>query len=412
MEIDPLRRIVPDVFDLIFHHLTTEELLKLSEVSKLWNGSVGDNSGNMRKFCLNLTYRMKLLNSDVKSVSTHRRYRNICADLSQFNESEVVEVLSRSKNFWQRVELSNGGVWIRQFLVNFNETVKILTLNKITSKVNRGKHPARQRFETALINTYKTPKFSQLERLTLFSCCDDTEKIFRTCKNLKTLRYLSSQTSENLRQILTNNEKLEQLQLIGGSFNSFVPHHVLPQIKFQLTELKIIATLNKEDRRCLEEFLNSQSSSLKVISIDSEIDSRILFTCLKMSKLLQLSCKIAGKFEESTDWCVEEFRGNSIHRLDISCQCQNLFERIFEATPDLAVFKTDFIDDDILKSLMNRCGNLEELYVENFDVEILPSGTSFSNLKRFKALDVNENLLNSLKKKAGRNSFEEFIVNH
>lgn len=360
---DPLKNIFPEIAGNLFHHFENQEILKLTEVSKFWNDFIGD-SPLMRNFCLKLVWNS---NCDLANYSRSRKYQNIIVDFSQYKERKVLEFLLQSQNIWKKIEFFNGDI-TNKLMEFLDETVVSVTLKRINLERNS--------------TDENLMMFPCLKALKIFSCNSATVDVFKNCQTLQLLEFAQSLDEDNgtsFKSILLNNSELKSLRVYTSSLASLLPE-VNNLIMFQLRELFIFSNFNEDDRKCLNRFLQLQSSFLKIIAINGNIDSRILKTCFEMGQLCQLSV------EHSWD-SVELATNESIKRLDLSFNDGSLsvYGKLLEALPNLRIFKTQFMDESSLKCLMTNCKVLEELYVENFDASSVPDKKSFPQLKIFRS---------------------------
>ena len=97
-------------------------------------------------------------------------------------------------------------------------------------------------------------------------------------------------------------------------------------------------------------------------------------------------CQITLSVEHLWD-SVELAANASIKRLDLSFSDGPLsvYDKILEATPNLRIFKTQYMNETSFKCLMTNCKALEELYVYNYEASLHPDKQQFSQLKKFKS---------------------------
>lgn len=383
---DPLRILHFDVYDLIFQHVSPQNLLKSSEVNPLWYLSIGNSQKCMKKIRIHLSYRNA--NCNLHSIS-ERKYRNICADFSQYEQKDVLRILSMPQQNWQSVEFYNGNFESANFIKNFSETVESLSLIRVNVKE-----------KVAEENVSNFPRLKSLKMI------ESSSELIRNCSNLSSLEIRkSSSDCKFLRSILMKNKKLKKLSIFDGSLHS----SLFWQITFTLCELRIGSStqITEEDQKIFNDFLTRQSPSLQIIALNSWFGLRVIKTCfVDMPRLTDFSFT---QNDELIDWKnIELTTNSSITRLCVS----KISDVFICATPNLKVFKTEKLEFDDLNCLVQRCNNLEELYVETFDVSELPKLNSFPKLKKFKSWDVDENLMNKLKKNNSRNHFEELIFHN
>ena len=404
---DPFDNLHSDVFSLIFQHLSSRELLTLSTVNLLWYKTIGMSPNCMNKLKINIQCSLKLNSNDLQTTSrvqselnpliSIRQYRNIYADFTQQNKRKILEILSDRK--WKNVELLNENFKDGNFLGHFHENVESLNLTRINCDDE----------------SLKEFLFPRLQRLKISSSNDLLVKNLENCSSLTTLNVHSKCDSRSMQKSLTNllinNKNLEALTLI--THQSLLRTQIIMQCKFNLKKLVIDNTgFLKEDRECLAAFLESQTNSLEVIDITPWCGAEVIAQCFRMAKLKDFTCNIEDQ-EESLD-NVNLNCNYSIKRLNLRnvepFESQNFYEMMFRNAPNLKVYKANLMQFADLISLSTRCKVLEELYIEDFDVAVLPNGNCFPNLKRFKSWSINDELMKSLKAKGAKNTFEELIL--
>ena len=362
---DPLKNIFPEIIGSIFQHFEYQEIMKLTEVSTFWNDFISDSSVLMSSFCIKLVWNSKC---DLVNYSRRRKYQNIIVDFSNYKEEDILEFIWQPQHMWKKIEFFNG-VLTRNFMENLNEKVVNVTLNEINLRSNL---------------TNKKLMFPCLKVLKLFSCNSAISDIFHNCQNLQQFEFSDNSDENNgksFRNVLLNNSGLKSLRIFTSSFASVLPK-VNNLLMFELKEFFIVSNFNEDDRKCLNRFFQHQSKVLKTIAINGNIDSQILLTCFEMSQLCQLTLSMENLGES-----LKLATNSSIKRLDLSFSDVPLsvYDQFLKATPNLRIFKTQFMDENSFKCLMSNCKFVEELYVEIFEATSLPDEKSFSQLKRFRS---------------------------
>lgn len=416
MSCDPLVGLHCHVFDLIFQHFSWRDVLTASTVNSLWYGTTAVSPECMNKLRLHIPMIEcgDLEQMYANEMSSERQYKNIYADFLRHANNNL-QRLSAPKFFgndqnWRNVHILNGTFDDESFLVIFHDSVETLSLQRVTCGSAK-----------KIINKSGSMTFPKLKKLKLFSCNRFVAEHFARCKKLKQLQISEttdgfSLAKESFASILINNEGLKQLTIYAKSCHSLLSQQVISQLKFHLKHL-VIETFDEgstaDFRRCLREFLASQASSLEVVDINGWNGAEVLETCLKMPRLKNLSYNV--KHREYVDWTrVKLPINNSITRFNLRDiwphESFEFLNTMFAAVPKLRIYKAENMRIGDLITLSTRCPNLEELYIENFDVEQLPNENCLPRLRQFKSWDVSDELLKSLKAKGAKNLFEELIL--
>lgn len=348
------------------------------------------------------------LQPPLTSLVSERKYRNICADLAKQSLNEFLQILFSAKRKWKRVELSNGNFADEQFLSKIHATVEDLFLTRINI------------CERSLVNF----TFPRLRRLKLFSCNGELVKNFAKCSMLIDLCFseLTNKSTldiEGFTNLLSNNKYLEKLTIFTTNLQTCLPKQLTPRYQFKLKKFVIDSCskfTSEDERECLIQLLKSQAPSLEVVTINLWSGTEALVICFGMPNLRDLSCNLKNR-EENLDWTSVDLSLNlKLERFHISNissrESLSFFNAAFINAPNIKIYKAKFMHSDDLISLSNNCKNIEELYIENFNVSQLPNFNCFPKLKRFKSWDVNDDLLHLLKMKGAKNTFEKLILSY
>lgn len=403
---DPLSASVPsDVFDLIFQHLSWRNLLTSSEVSSSWYQTIGASPHCMNKIKINISNVSRTHEHDLETLNAHllinmRQYRNIYADFFRREKRDIIEILRNRR--WKNVHLLSENFEDGKVVFELLQTVNNLTLSRINCDDDKS------RSESTLL-------FPQLKCLRILSCNGALLKNLEECSTLTELLISHSEsTEESFAKILVNNKDLKKLTV---RHRTILPRQVISQIQFKLSKLVIDSfdeLASDDDRERLQEFLENQAQWLTTVDINPWSGSQILKICLQMPKLEDFSCSLKNR-EDDLDWKRMNLATSaSIKRFHIRSasprESLNFFDNIFEKLPNLKIYKTKWMHFEDLFSLSLRCKNIEELYVENFNVNLLPNDNCFPNIKRFKSWDTSDDLMRSLTAKGAKNYFEELIL--
>lgn len=349
---------------------------------------------------------LEALQPRLTSLISERKYRNICADLARQSRNEILQILSPVERKWNCVELLNGNFDDGDFLANIHASVKSLVLVRVNC------------CEISLVNF----EFPRLRRLKLFSCNGELVKNIESCSTLTELHISrianeSPLAIEGLTNLLCNNKNLETLTILAPNYQTCLPKQLTPRYQFKLKKLVIDSCTkfsSEEERECLNGLLKSQAAHLQVVDVNPWSGADVLEICFKMPNLKDFSCNLKHR-DENLDWKnVNLSRNFTLERLHLSSvsprESLSFYNAVFINAPNIKIYKAKFMHYDDLISLSANCKHFEELYIENFNVPLLPNYNCFPKLQRFKSWDVNDDLLKSLRTKGPKNVFEELIL--
>lgn len=117
---DPLRKIFPEIQDLIFQHWTTDEVLECSTVSKFWYKTIGNSQCCMSKIWVDVGDRF-----NEPSKTDNKAFRVSQRKYENFKISEMengLQILLFPRRRWKRAKID-----IQSFL-SFNEYVNLLKI--------------------------------------------------------------------------------------------------------------------------------------------------------------------------------------------------------------------------------------------------------------------------------------------
>lgn len=411
---DPLENLPSDLYDLVFQHIPPLHLLSLSSVSTLWYSIIGESPSAMKKLKITLTHLnslgMKAPEKNLSSLFTSRQYRNIYADFSEHKHQDILKVLEPEKRRWRNVHLLNASLESGKFFDFFQETVENLTLARINCDILEEERK-------------EAKSFINLKCLKIFSCNANLMKNLDKCSNLTELHVSESETSgqrperEIMEKLLTNNKDLENLSIFSHTAEILLPKQIKARLPFRLKKLVIdsFKEFSSADvRERLVEFLKSQAGSLSILDINPYVGLETIQVCFDMPKLRDFTFNVMNR-EENIEWNRINLNENEsverLHLRDVSPRESTiLYDLLFSKTPNLRVYKARFVHLEDLALLSAKCRKLEELYVENFDVSVLPNDGCLPKLKKFKSWDINEDLVKSLRNKGAKNDFEKLVI--
>jgi hypothetical protein len=266
--------------------------------------------------------------------------------------------------------------------------------------------------ETEEINSDLT--FINLEKLSLYCNYGNVNLIFKNCENLKFLSFTqrnNSDSNEVIKSLLKNNKNLETLRLNLNDGESV--KEVMKECKFKLKNL--VFYCNEEMSRGLKETLleivKTQSNSIKELSVNKWCGVDVLQNIFCIKNLRFISLNLDHAEENIFDICLTLNPSVTHINIDDVKVDSVVLQKIIKSLPNLKFYKTTLMQYEDMIELEKNCKNLEELYVENFYVEKIPSFGFFKNLKAFKTMDIDDVLSKSLRAKncKDRSHFENLI---
>lgn len=406
--IDPIENLSPELFDMIFQHLSPKDLMDSSLVSRTWHEEIG-NSQNMRRIKVFIYQHTQeeLNDSLARLFSSQRKYRNVSVNLGTMMFDEKVERIARESNVkYKIVKFSDAklydSLWPVEIIKN---TVRELNLCNIHCNLE--------------CNSYASFEFPNLKHLTLYKNTDIIDKLFTECHDLVTLNYteksdvIDTKTIENL---LLNNSKLKVLGLRIVSCSEAL-QKIVPQCKFRLEKFSFYAyNLNNRmpqaSRVLLCEFLENQKDCLNCLNIDEWCGTNALKLIFNIETLNNLSININHKGE--TINYIQINSNPAVNRLDVAELPETdsiVLSQVLRAVPNLIIYKTCLMRYNDMMILERHCPSLGELYVEEFSIFSLPPH-SFPKLTKFKSLDINTEIVMLIlaKDEVKRGHFERLIL--
>ena len=325
-----------------------------------------------------------------------RKYRNIYVDFTDQNKKRILRILKSVKRRWRIAYLLNENFQDRRFLKNFDASVETLTLARINCAT-----PTKNIF-----------LFPRLKSLNMMSCNEHLITNFKNCRTLSELQVSESEsTGESFNELLRNNKDLKKLSII---FHTSIFKTIPEQLEFKLTKL-VIDTFNEfissDDRRSMKALMLLNSQSLEFVDINPWCGTEIIQVCFQMRNLRDLTFNAKNR-EDDLNW---NLSSNStiqrIHIRDVSdYEHVSFYDQIFKSAPRLEVYKSKIMHSEDLLALSLRCENIQELYIEEFNVSSLPAENCFKNFTRFKSWDTNDDLMRNLMDKGAKNMFEQQIL--
>lgn len=407
---DPLNNLHSDVFDLIFQHLSWNELATLSTACKRWYQAIAESRACMGKVEVKISNSSRQLSCNQRGslMTLHsasriqRHYQNITADFSDQKKFQILKIMKPACRRWRSVHLLNARFAKENFASTFCDTVVLLTLTRVQCINNTDD----------LIFS-----FPRLKELKLISCNENALKIFGKCSGLKKLHVSASTGCDGVTDILVNNASLEDLSVCVTDFSKIFSAENIEKVTFKLKKFAIesFKDFTAEDKKTLKIFLLTQSQSLEIVYLNPWCGTDIIETCWWIKQLKDFSFNLHRR-EDEIDWSRISLPINSaiqrINLCDVSkSEDASFYEMIFRSAPNLKIYKSKCMQAEEFQILSSRCKQLQQLYIEEFDISVLPTDP-LPNVEKFRSWEVNDILLQTLKAKVSRNDFEDKVLNN
>lgn len=384
----------PKLCEYIFQHLSGKDLIQASAVNKEWYKLVAE-SKQMKKLTLVLEYgndEGKTLNDEAKDIlkKSKRKYENIklyCYSLKRC--SFYKDFLAGKAGPWKSVTMVDS-YW------NYDpsELLKIIepTVEELSFAVPRYQ-------ETFLMKVTSELTFPRLKTLVCDSFKFNIFKYFDRCTSLVKFHWdtkeFESKTTPDILTILHNNHDLKD---IHARTDMLPLEH---SFKFKLQKLRMggrhAAFASENLLLAMQElnvFLATQAQTLESL----EIDVYVKIPCFElilgsMPRLTSLSIH-PWEYDREFDYKQLTLPVNTtIVSLELKgTQNDPRNQTLIRALPSLKHFKCFEIDSMMLKFLAKEVPGVESIQTDEFYVWSLPGEEIFPNIKKFKAVSLNEDM--------------------
>lgn len=396
---DPLNIIFPELHETIFQHFSVRELKNLTLVSRSWHDTI-KNSKSLNRFVFSVYEKsQEQLDATLKVLlASKRRYKNVSINLNNFTFNDSFK--NCPPLTFKCVRYSYG-ILPKSLspLTCIDDHVNVLEITKMIC-------------ETEEINF--NLKFKNLEKLSLYCNYGNVNLIFKNCKNLKFLSFTqrnNSDSNEVIKILLKNNEKLQTLRL--NLKDGETTKEAMKNCKFKLKNLVFNCDEEMSGglKETLLEIIQTQLNSLTEVSVNRWCGVDVLQRIFCIKNLRFISLNLDHGRENIFDFFLDLNSSVTQVNIDDVKVDSSIVQKIIKALPNLRFYKTVLMQFDDMIELEKNCKNLQELLVENFYVEKIPSPGFFRNLKTFKTMDIDDVLLKNLKSKdcKERSHFENLI---
>jgi IMP cyclohydrolase len=383
---DPLKNILPDLFDLVFQHFDNEEILELSMLSRTWYKTLGQSQVAMSKVWLDVGDRFdEPSRDDVKAFRiSDRNYENFT--ISEMENGLQILLFPRKK--WKRAKIDIQSFTSYREYVNLLEIINesVIDLEVFDMEVdNAGSFS-------------KLIKFDKLTRLKISSVSLEALMPFvQPLPNLKKLIVEEIRNAEEscgmLWQFLCYQNNLTHLNIASNVFVQFFenPPNCKFKLKFLCVEQNFDPIENLNIVKNFQEFLISQDE-LKWVVLSDWTDEITFNKVFSLPNIERVSIEYFDAESEKIELKSNiENCSKTLSRIDFECEDLNItwIKSILDNFNCIKILYFYHVSADLLKVLVNR-KNLECVkYCSIFDdhEEILKSQNMQMRLEEEKYFD-------------------------
>lgn len=275
------------VLDLIFQHLTPNEVLNATLVHPLWNEFISINSLTCWK---GITIQPKATSQLHHLVNSVRRYENLKAVNVSSIVPELIEIFTKPGRKWKKIEIFrtefDSRDQVEQILRVSAKTVEHLELLTIACKTFSEKTP----------ESFDFPQLQQL-RISYHSLDDGPcwiSTMISSAKNLEVLQ-LNHACDTRMKELIVAGTKLTRLAISGRFQDEKFFHDLALNLppRFEVFEFNDILSSSNEDENLshFNNFFKSQGKSLRKFDTDALLELEELESAFKMPNLHTLNIK-------------------------------------------------------------------------------------------------------------------------
>lgn len=319
---DPFEKIEENfVADLILQHLTTKEVLQISEVNHRWWSVVSDS----KHCCEKIVLTLDLHNTQFANSKLQRKYRH-------------VKILTRKET-----QIAAGSV--------FYAVPTIAPLLEISNSLQS------LEVESGLVFGFCAGEFENLQELKIHFLTNCLRINFKgKAPQLKILAI--EDTGENIQVLsdfVTSFETLECLVISKKSFSKLFDNENPVKLKLKLKKLKLTNKKNvkTESNKNFAKFLTSQAETLKEVEFEDLLHSTLVNAVVNNTKIEKLTIDY---IDEPSDFCADA--NENIKTLIIRNDQRGMIE-LLESLPNLENLYVQRLRQDIVDFAASR--RLEEI---------------------------------------------------
>lgn len=406
-------------------HLSGNDVLRFSLVSKNWYNLVANSPNSMEKIriCICEPYNgmmWKFTASDANAILTGRRnYKHISMFITRNFTKDHLLILGSFQ--WKSVALFHHAFKSEIELIDFigliEPTVVELHLSAIKIVFSKQWRIGSTNF-----------MFPKLKALKLTNCYTFIHtEIFKSVEHLQSCEIETNpppitdhQNEEDITRVraiqamLIKNSMIEFLELFlyqKDFDNMFMDQRFFSRIRFQLKELKVRKFRKLFDDETNQEtndaqiknfgkFLQSQKNSLRSLHmlewLGNDVLELVINTMDELKVLTIREIESYGKLGESIA-NMNLFKNESIESLNINAKhsnCHELHKMLLNSVPNLKTLHIGTVNQAILDILIEKTIKIESIYVDIFNAYIVPEKEV---LRCLKIMQINSSYANNFK---------------
>ena len=344
---DPLIVLPNELHELVFHHLSGNDVLNASEVSRLWYQETVDSKSCAKTFRINIDDIFELPErSDLKQLQhSPRRYQHIHIR-------------------WDYLGSNNNECW--NVIKAHSQDIKTLSIANLMMADNS---------ETTLV----FPKLKKLTILHQINWLYNPTYVLLKANNNLTCLVLDVDFDTRMCDFFEQNQTLKELELSSNLMLSLLLMDALNDVKFKLTKLKISRSIFSFMDNNFNTFLTSQADSLEeieVFGVPTEVFN-LIFNDFKAIRVLNI--KRIYNF-----YYINVHPNETLRTFTSDLPLEGLAPIIIAAT-NLEVLQVHILETEMMEFISRNARNLKTLLFK------LKTGDVYEHYKNLKTQTTNLN---------------------
>lgn len=396
---DFIKSFPAEVTELILQFLSVPEILTATEVSPLWNDTIGSFFEVMKKIQVKVKPKDDSSFSDVKNIfiRSSRKYQHFSFSLSSNSIVDVIEVLSAPVRSWRTIHLQK---------IAFKSPTEFVRMMAAVEQSIEDIHiedtkciPTQQ--SAAVDNNLTFPKLKLLRmKATTF------HRIFTKCTKLQELNmnFWDSSVSSTVSHLMVRNGELKKLELTTNLLMNVLVEDIATHISCKLTTLiakalpYTICRVTPTDNQSLE-FFRSQMETLETLVIEEWMGLKVLKLIFLMPCLKTLEIKGSTQpyhLRTIIDWdTVKLQRNKSIEKLsyDDTNYSLSVTKVFIDAAPNVKKLELYSVNYKIMQYLSDNLPGLRSLKLKDlFEILDINRSDLLPKLNEFKVERIFSNV--------------------
>lgn len=347
---DPIEKFPVEVAEMIFGHLSGNELKKCTLVATGWNELIGSSTRTMRKLKL-MTDRMEFTEDPNEFSGTTRNYRNIYIS----DCTEVVDYMSAQQR-WSSVEIYNVIFATTSELFALLEIIASTVEYLVMTSITIAAHDEREmNLQFKKLKSLKISYNDKSVGLELFEASPLLESL--------TIIECNSEWDSDVIGFLKQHKMLKSLKLSPEWFNRIFSAKII-DFPFNLEEIVICnsrsATRNRSAEMNFASFLQMQAKSIKKLDFDGWfgfcfmlLPYRLTLKEIRLSQFPSFNLLALPKNKSIESMDIAMIDGKDTTRIKI----------LLAAVPNLTQIRMREVDDEIAEFIAANMKHLQKINV-------------------------------------------------